>query len=86
MHEYLAVGKPVVSTGLKTILPLTDVIDIAADSGAWLAALERALTGGVATPEARRATARANSWDSRLDKLDRWMCEVTGAGKKRQMR
>ena len=74
MHEYLAVGKPVVSTGLQTILPFGDVIDIVAGAEAWAAALERAVSGGgVGSPDARREVARKNSWDVRLDNLDRWM-------------
>ncbi len=77
MHEYLAIGKPVVSTGLQSILPFGDVIDIVSDAEAWTSALARALgRDGVGTPETRRATARANSWDARLDRLSGWMEDV----------
>lgn len=77
MHEYLAVGKPVVGTALPTIRPFGNVIDIVADIDQWLTALRRALEqGGIGTPEERRAVAQENSWDSRLDVLDGWMREV----------
>ena len=77
MHEYLALGKPVVSTGLETIKPFHEIIDIVSDCEEWGAALDRALTGGgVGTVVDRRAVAVANSWDVRLDNLDQWMREI----------
>lgn len=79
MHEYLAVGKPVVATALATIRPFGSVIDIVEGTGQWVAALGRALDqGGVGTPEQRLTVARANSWDKRLDDLHGWMRETAG--------
>lgn len=77
MHEYLAVGKPVVSTGLATIQPFGDVIDIVSGAAAWRSALLRAISdGGVGTVDQRREVARNNSWDVRLDNLDKWMRDL----------
>lgn len=74
MHEYLAVGKPIVSTGLTTILPFSDVIDIVAGVDEWGLAFKRALNeGGVGTVEERRRVAKENSWEARLGNLDAWM-------------
>ena len=81
MHEYLAVAKPVVSTGLHSILPFGSVVDIAADATAWTAALERALDGGgMGTPAQRHDVAVANSWDNRLDLLSQWLTEAEVPG------
>jgi glycosyltransferase involved in cell wall biosynthesis len=77
MHEYLAVGKPVVATGLPPILQFAEVIDIASDSAGWATALTRAVEdGGVGVAARRREVARANSWDARLDMLSNWMTEM----------
>lgn len=70
MHEYLACGRPIVSTPLPEILRFSKVIDFASGKEAWIAALERALAGGVGTPELRREVALANSWDTRVDELE----------------
>lgn len=79
MHEYLAVGKPVVSTGQHAVLPFGAVIDIVPDAAAWRDALERALSaGGVGTLAGRREVAKANSWDVRLDNLSGWMEQAIG--------
>ncbi|MGB0631599.1 MAG: hypothetical protein ACPGRZ_12985 [Alphaproteobacteria bacterium] len=79
MHEYLAVGKPVVSTGLHSILPFSEVIDIRADVEGWREALANALSGDAVGTVARRIeVARENSWDARLDKLSAWMAEIAG--------
>ncbi len=79
MHEYLAIGRPVVSTGQEEVHAFADVIDIVDDVAGWQAALARAIDdGGLGTPAQRREVARANSWDSRLDDLSGWMTEVCG--------
>lgn len=74
MHEYLSVGKPLVIAGSATIQPFGDVIDIVSGADAWRSALLRAITGGrVGTADQQREVARDNSWDVRLDNLDKWI-------------
>jgi hypothetical protein len=74
--EYLAAARPVVSTPVKSMLRYDDSIAIAATADDWVDAIGRALAGaGVGTPESRRATARANAWDLRIDRLSEWIIE-----------
>ncbi|BCS33192.1 hypothetical protein TBR22_A24190 [Luteitalea sp. TBR-22] len=79
LHEYLAVGRPVISTDLPTVRPFADVIRIATSPDDWASALNEALRdGGTGTPEARRARARDNSWDARAAQLGAWIDDVMG--------
>lgn len=69
--EYLACGKPVVSTANENVLPYADVVDIVDGVDRWVEALTKAIeNGGVSNPEARQAIALENTWDVRLDQLD----------------
>lgn len=72
MHEYLAVGKPVVSAALREVIPYKSVVDVVKERRvtAWERAIEHALAGGVGTRHARQALAAQNSWDSRLDQIE----------------
>jgi len=71
LHEYLAVGHPVVSVDLPTVRPFADVVRIADGVEDWLVAIQEALTaGGRGTTEHRRAVAAANGWDQRVARLD----------------
>jgi glycosyltransferase involved in cell wall biosynthesis len=77
MHEYFAVGRPVVSADLSTVRPFARVLDIARTREEWPAAIDRALHhGGVGTPEARLEVAKQNSWDARVDQLDAWLLDM----------
>jgi glycosyltransferase involved in cell wall biosynthesis len=70
LHEYLAVGQPVVSTDLPAVRPFADVIRIATSPADWELALAEALDGrAVATQATRRERARLNSWDERVRQL-----------------
>jgi glycosyltransferase involved in cell wall biosynthesis len=77
LHEQLAVGKPVVSAPLETVRPFANVVALAETPAEWTAAIECALvSGGVGTPEQRRAIARQNTWDQRVDVLEGWLLEM----------
>ena len=77
MHEYLAGGGPIISSDLSAVRPFSQVIDIAHTPDEWTAAIERALTsGGVGTPEQRRAVAHENTWDQRVDQLEEWLLKM----------
>lgn len=74
MHDYLATGKPVISTPLPTIEGFSSVIDIRTDKYDWIAGIRYALdTGGVGSANARQAVAAANSWDARVDQLEGYL-------------
>lgn len=71
LHEYLAAGLPVVSTPLESIRDCHAWIETADDEQSWRAAIARALNGhGRSTAEVRRAVARLNTWDARVEIID----------------
>lgn len=86
LHEYLAAGRPVVSVDLRDIRAFADVVSFVAAPDGWMGALEAALADRSAqSVERRRRTARANSWDSRVDLLEENLVRVTsGAGARAQ--
>lgn len=70
LHEYLAVGQPVVSTDLPAVRPFADVIRIAVSPADWELALNEALEGrGAGSLSARRTRASLNSWDARVRQI-----------------
>lgn len=72
LHEYLASGPPVVSTDLPAVRPFADVVALCCNREQWLAAIAEALaTGGRGSAERRLAVAEANSWDVRVDAIER---------------
>jgi glycosyltransferase involved in cell wall biosynthesis len=79
-HEYLAAGKPVVSSRIGSLLEFAKVADLVEGLDGWIPALERALSGGGAgTMSERRAVARENDWDTRVLVLERWLTELAGS-------
>lgn len=71
LHEYLASGTPIVSTPLQSIGDFKDWIETADDEQSWRAAIARALNGHArSTAEDRRAVARRNTWDARVDTIE----------------
>ena len=79
--EYLAAGKPVVSTPVKSMLRFRDNLAIATSAGEWIDAIDHALgAGGVGTTASRREVARANTWDRKIDSLDEWLLELVEDG------
>ncbi len=78
INEYLAVGKPVVSTELPAVRKFNEQHDILQTSGDpkdFLQAIERALQSG--TDEAAiargRAVAELGNWDSRLEAMSQFI-------------
>jgi glycosyltransferase involved in cell wall biosynthesis len=73
MHEYLATGKPVVSSCVDAVLPFSAVVDILPETASvddWVACLENAIDGsGAGDDQSRRQVARANDWNNRVDVL-----------------
>lgn len=70
LYEYLAAGKPVVSTPLKEILPFQDVIRVA-DRANFASAIESSLQDFDSHEiiERRQKVARENTWDQRVEKI-----------------
>jgi len=84
VYEYLATGKPVVSTRLPSIQSLSSVIAFADGAGAFAAAIERAIIEDSMELRQRRCEeARLNSWEHRVESIVRILLEhpkMRGAG------
>ncbi|MFC0215271.1 glycosyltransferase [Paenibacillus chartarius] len=69
VYEYLAAGKPVVSTGLPEVRKLAPTVSVADDHESFIEAVRLALT---TTPEERERLsqyARSFSWEQRFDQI-----------------
>lgn len=83
LHEYLAVGHPVVSADLPSVRPFSQVVRIAEGVDDWHGAIVQALEGGGrGTQEERRQVAADNSWNRRANDLNQWLCELAASGKR----
>jgi glycosyltransferase involved in cell wall biosynthesis len=69
LYDYLASGKPIVSTSVAGTERFADVVYIGDTSGEFVVALERALAEGCALTERRLAYARRNTWPRRADEM-----------------
>jgi glycosyltransferase involved in cell wall biosynthesis len=68
MYEYLACGKPVVSTDVPAAHEVGDAVRIAAGSD-FVLSIEQALSDGPAEAEQRRCIAAANTWEQRVESI-----------------
>ena len=73
--DYMATGRPIVSTGLPECLLYTDLFDVADSSDAFLAAIERILAQGSddGRADARWDWARAHTCRKTADQLLDWL-------------
>lgn len=79
LHECLATGRPLLSADTPAVREFANVVAICHDDAQWLAAVDSALAGrGAGTPLGRVAVARANSWDVRVDSIERVLRELHG--------
>ncbi|HEX4632716.1 MAG TPA: oligosaccharide flippase family protein [Gemmatimonadales bacterium] len=62
LHEYLATGRPVVGTPIRSLLEFDKVVRLATTLDEWSAAITDALAHPDAGAEQRRAVARAHDW------------------------
>ena len=67
LWEYLAAGKPIISTNVAGFRDYPQFVRIASDADSFAAAVEAALKEDPSVGEARRAEARRHSWEERLD-------------------
>ena len=83
LHEYLAAGKPVVSSAISVIREkFSSVVGVATSAREWEAAIDDAIeNGGVGTLETRQAVAAQNSWDQRVDCLENWLTSALLEGR-----
>jgi glycosyltransferase involved in cell wall biosynthesis len=72
MHEYLAGGRPVVSSPIRSVEDFKHVISLARNREEWSRAIEHALTLSQNTPEQRarrQSVARDYDWDGLVAKI-----------------
>jgi glycosyltransferase involved in cell wall biosynthesis len=66
LHEYLAAGRPVVATPVRSLEPFGSMIELATTEAEWSRALERSLLAEAQTPartRARQDVARGYDWN-----------------------
>ena len=70
LWEYLAAGKPIVSTDVAGFRDYPDLVYLASSPEEFLGAVGRALTEDPTQPAARRREAERHSWQSRVDQIE----------------
>ncbi len=77
IYEYFAAGKPVVSTYLPELAPVSDLCYLSRNPKEFLANIERALAeDDDELAERRKRFARENTWDDRFQKLYGEMAKI----------
>lgn len=74
LHEYLAGGRPIVSTPLPAVLPFSKVLRVASTEEEWSEAITASLCGesnGESLKEARQSVAKEHDWDVLVEKVAR---------------
>lgn len=78
-HEYLASGRPVVSSPIASIGAYAPVTEFARTADEWIAALRRAIEqGGIGSTASRREIAAGNDWEDKALLLESWLRETIG--------
>ena len=70
LWEYLAAGKPIVSTPVAGFRDFPELVRLADDADHFTAQVRAALEEGLALVAARQAEARKHSWTSRVDQIE----------------
>ncbi|HVX87276.1 MAG TPA: glycosyltransferase [Phycisphaerae bacterium] len=79
LWEYLAAGKPIVSTDVAGFRDYPQHVSIASTPEDFTRALHAALAEDPAKPRARRAEARRHSWESRVEQVESVIASVMHA-------
>ena len=70
LHEYLAVGKPVISSAIDAVLEFEKVVSIPRSVSEWKNAIEKLVNGNQqVTAQQRQAVAKANQWNIRAEQI-----------------
>src|SRR5262249_31879647 len=81
MHEYLASGQPVVSTPIRSVLALRDVVLVAGSRSEWEKAIMQALGAAENSSRVRmrrQRVAQAHDWDVLVRKIAEVITERLG--------
>ncbi len=76
IYEYLALGKPVVSTPVADTESFDDLVAVGRTPEELITLLRRALSEGAARAEARQSFADHNSWDARAAAYARFVASL----------
>lgn len=77
LYEYLAAGKPIVSVPLDFADDVRPFVRAARDADEWIAAIDDALAHDTKDlRDGRRAVARENTWDQRVDQISHLITEA----------
>lgn len=82
LHEYLASGRPIVGSPIRSLQDFADVIALADGVEEWSHTLGRALEPPALCPQTRamrQKIARAHDWGELLSSLARTICERLGS-------
>jgi glycosyltransferase involved in cell wall biosynthesis len=78
LHEYLASGRPVISTPIRSVQEFDQVVRLARTADEWSSAVEEALAPEARSPAAiaaRQAVAQRHDWSELAHRIARVICE-----------
>jgi len=81
LHEYLAAGRPVVATPIRSLQEFRGVIELATTEEEWSRALEQSLSVEAQSPAqalGRQDVARGYDWNDLVQKIAYTMCDGLG--------
>jgi colanic acid/amylovoran biosynthesis glycosyltransferase len=87
LHEYLASGRPIVGSPIRSLQDFDHVIKLAETTDAWSQALRDSLAPGAcssAQVEARRSVARKHDWDKLVTLVAQTLCMRLGPAYREQ--
>lgn len=76
LYEYLATGKPVVSSALPSVAQCEGPVSIARGAEEWLPCIEAALEEPHRAIRLRRSLARRNTWEKRIAEMEERIAEA----------
>lgn len=80
LWEYLAVGKPIVSTNVAGFRDYPNWVYLASTAPEFVAAIRRGMTEDPAIPLARQVEARLQSWTARVDRIEQVLADCEKGG------
>jgi O-antigen/teichoic acid export membrane protein/glycosyltransferase involved in cell wall biosynthesis len=69
LHEYLATGRPVVGTPIRSLMEFGDVVRLASTHEEWSAAIAASLSDPASGVARRQETARAHDWKTLTEQV-----------------
>ncbi len=84
MYEYLALGKPIISSMIPEVVPYKDILYISRDKSEFIRNVKLALAeNSTALQEKRKKAALNNSWKARVDEIEEIIKPSIKKGKSR---